>query len=93
MIILSPSLIQVFAELRISFSVGGRHFPSDSIIDYVYMPDMAMVSARNVSIHLGFKLARYLKLQFTFASEWLLISELYFHSGTYQSSCCDVNIA
>lgn len=25
--------------------------------------------------------ARYLKLQFTFAAEWLVISELYFTSG------------
>ena len=75
----------MFSELRVLFSIGGRHFPSDGAVTYFYMPDLFLDNARNVSIHLGFKLARYLKLQFTFAAEWFVISEIYFQSGT-----CDV---
>lgn len=73
----------MFSELKILFSIGGRQFSSDEAVTYFYMPDLSLDNARNVSIHLGFKLARYLKLQFTFAAEWLVISEIYFHSGTY----------
>ena len=66
--------------MQVFFSVSGRHFRTDAV-DYYYMPDMAMNTARNVSIGLGFQLARYIKLQFIFVTEWLLLSEVYFHSG------------
>lgn len=64
------------------FSIGGRHF-GENPVEYIYMPDVVLERARNVSIHFDPRLARYVKLQFTFASEWLLISEVYFHSGIY----------
>ncbi|XP_046642045.1 discoidin domain-containing receptor 2-like [Daphnia pulicaria] len=72
--------IQVFSVLRVLFSIGGRQFPLDSAVTYFYMPDHFLDNARNVSINLGFKMARYLKLQFTFAAEWLVVSEFYFTS-------------
>ena len=51
------------------------------MIDYVYMPDLMIDRARNVTVHLRHQVARYLKLQFEFASQWILISEMYFESG------------
>ncbi|XP_045034749.1 discoidin domain-containing receptor tyrosine kinase B isoform X1 [Daphnia magna] len=81
--------IQVFSELRVLFSIGGRQFPSSSCVIYSYMPDRFLADARNVSIHLGFKMARYLKLQFTFAAEWLVISELYFTSEQIDGNFSD----
>ena len=67
--------------MRIYFSIGGRKFADDQMIDYVYMPDLMIDRARNVTVHLRHQVARYLKLQFEFASQWILISEMYFESG------------
>ena len=67
--------------MRIYFSIGGRKSADDQMIDYVYMPDLMIDRARNVTVHLRHQVARYLKLQFEFASQWILISEMYFESG------------
>lgn len=56
LILVFPCVSQVFSELRVLFSIGGRQFPLDSAVNYFYMPDHFLDNARNVSINLGFKM-------------------------------------
>lgn len=44
------------------------------------MPDRALEVARNVTIHLHGRIARFIKLHLYFANKWLLLSEITFRS-------------
>ncbi|KAI5701691.1 hypothetical protein M8J75_012268 [Diaphorina citri] len=71
--------IQVFSHANVYLSLGGRQFSLEPI-QFTYMPDTIMEKARNVTIKLHHKQAKYLKLQMYFSNKWLLISEIMFQS-------------
>ena len=51
------------------------------VVDFSYMPDLAMENARNVTINLKEEHGQYVMLQLSFAAKWILISEITFFSG------------
>ena len=51
------------------------------MVDFSYMPDLAMENARNVTINLKEEHGQYVMLQLAFAAKWILISEITFFSG------------
>lgn len=75
-------LPQVFSHANVYLSLGGRQFSLEPI-QFTYMPDNIMEKARNVTVKLHHKQAKFLKLQMYFSNQWLLISEVYFQSGMY----------
>lgn len=48
------------------------------------MEDRIFESSRNVSIKLHHRIGRFVKIQLTFASKWIMISEIMFDSGNFQ---------
>ena len=54
------------------------------VVDFSYMPDLAMENARNVTINLKEEHGQYVMLQLSFAAKWILISEITFFSGKIQ---------
>lgn len=62
------------------FSLGGRYY-SGKTLSYSYMPDRVLENARNVSIHLHSRTARFIKIRLFFASYWIMLSEVAFESG------------
>ncbi|GIY75379.1 discoidin domain-containing receptor 2 [Caerostris extrusa] len=71
--------VQVFSTAKIWFSIGGKHFNGPPI-NFSYMPDPYIDMARNVTIHLYQKVGRFVKVELSFASKWILISEVAFDS-------------
>ncbi|XP_077301653.1 discoidin domain-containing receptor 2-like [Arctopsyche grandis] len=71
--------VQVFAEASVMFSIGGKIFPGEPIT-YSYIEDRIFDNSRNVSIKLHHRIGRYVRLQFTFAARWIMISEIVFDS-------------
>lgn len=71
---------QVFAKAKVMFSIGGQ-FYNGKTLSYAYMPDLALENARNVSIHLLHRIARFIKLRLFFADRWIMLSEVFFESG------------
>lgn len=73
-------LRQVFGEVVVMFSVGGRHYVGDPIT-FTYMEDRIFENSRNVTVKLHHRIGRFVKLQLRFASRWIMISEVTFESG------------
>ncbi|XP_011873232.1 PREDICTED: discoidin domain-containing receptor 2-like isoform X1 [Vollenhovia emeryi] len=71
--------IQIFSEVSIMFSIGGRYYTGDPIV-YSYMEDKIFEQARNISIKLHHRIGKFVKLRFSFASRWIMISEVTFDS-------------
>ncbi|RZF32590.1 hypothetical protein LSTR_LSTR011037 [Laodelphax striatellus] len=71
--------IQVFSEVQIMFSIGGKIF-LDTPITYTYMEDRIFEYARNVSIKLHHRIGRFVKLRLHFSANWIMISEVIFDS-------------
>lgn len=65
------------------FSVGGKYYTGDPIV-YSYMEDRIFEHSRNISIKLHHRIGKFVKLRFSFASRWIMISEITFDSGNYQ---------
>lgn len=75
-------VLQVFAEAKVLFSVGGQHFPGEPIT-YTYIEDRIFENSRNISIKLHHRVGRFVKLQLSFASKWIMVSEVTFDSGKF----------
>jgi hypothetical protein len=77
------------------FSIGGR-FYNGATLSYSYMPDRVLENARNVSINLHQRLARFIKLRLFFADRWMMLSEVAFDSGKFHTyfflNCCSTEI-
>ncbi|XP_017890624.2 discoidin domain-containing receptor 2-like [Ceratina calcarata] len=71
--------VQVFAEASIMFSVGGKYYTGDPIV-YSYMEDRIFEHSRNISIKLHHRIGKFVKLRFSFASRWIMVSEVTFDS-------------
>lgn len=62
------------------FSIGGRYYTGDPIV-YSYMEDKIFEQPRNITIKLHHRIGKFVKLRFSFASRWIMISEVTFDSG------------
>merc|ERR1719193_748771 len=71
--------VQVFSVATISFSVAGIYYQEPPIV-FRYMPDTVMELARPIYIRLNNRVAKFIKVQLTFAARWLMISEVTFES-------------
>ncbi|KAL3275340.1 hypothetical protein HHI36_020107 [Cryptolaemus montrouzieri] len=71
--------VQVFAEARVYFSIGGKRYKGEPIT-YDYIEDVIFETPRNVSIKLHHRVGRFVKIQLRFASRWMLVSEITFDS-------------
>lgn len=76
-------MIQVFSEVSIMFSIGGKYYTGDPIV-YTYMEDRIFEYSRNITIKLHHRIGKFVKLRFSFASRWIMISEVTFDSGEWQ---------
>ncbi|QQP35261.1 Discoidin domaincontaining receptor 2like, partial [Caligus rogercresseyi] len=72
--------IAVFSKAKIYFSNEEGKFADDRVVDFKYMPDLALENARNVSINLKGEHGMYVMIQLTFEKKWILISEVTFNS-------------
>ncbi|KFM83620.1 hypothetical protein X975_13348, partial [Stegodyphus mimosarum] len=70
--------VQVFASAKIWFSIGGKYFNGPPV-NFSYMPDIFLEKARNVTISLYNRVGKFVKVELTFASKWILISEVAFN--------------
>ncbi|XP_039286275.1 discoidin domain-containing receptor 2 [Nilaparvata lugens] len=73
------SEVQVFSEIQIMFSIGGKIY-SGNPISFMYMEDRIFEHSRNVSIKLHHRVGKYVKLRMQFAAKWIMISEVTFDS-------------
>ncbi|XP_019760683.2 epithelial discoidin domain-containing receptor 1 isoform X2 [Dendroctonus ponderosae] len=71
--------VQVFSKAEVWFSLDGNRYQPNPIKVEI-ASDRTRESARNVTIILKNKPARYIKLRLFFADQWILISEMAFES-------------
>ncbi|VVC28570.1 Hypothetical protein CINCED_3A015179 [Cinara cedri] len=79
------SEVQVFSEVSILFSVGGKVYSSEPLT-YAYMEDRIFETPRNVSVKLHRRVGRFVKLRLSFGNKWILISEITFDSDVAQGN-------
>ena len=72
--------VRVFRKARVFFSVGGVHYLGRPL-EYVYMRDTLMETARPIVIELDHHVGQFIKVELYFDSKWMLISEVQFQSG------------
>ncbi|KAK8752236.1 hypothetical protein OTU49_012649 [Cherax quadricarinatus] len=77
--------VQVFSRARVLFSVGGRYF-SPRAVEYNYMQDTVSEYARNVTIKVHHRVAKFVKVQLYFQARWILLSEVFFVSTPVQGN-------
>ncbi|OQV17830.1 Discoidin domain-containing receptor 2 [Hypsibius exemplaris] len=77
--------VQVFATASIYYSIGGKYYIGEPV-QFSYTPDTVMEKARNITIKLDHRIGRYVKVILTFASRWMLISEVSFESEPLQGN-------
>lgn len=65
------------------FSLNGQEFQEQPIISRP-KEESTSEMAKNVSISLQHKIARFIKLQFFFSSQWMLMSEIAFDTGEWE---------
>ncbi|KAF5282399.1 hypothetical protein FQA39_LY17596 [Lamprigera yunnana] len=82
---------KIFAKAKILFSIGGKYY-SGRTLSYAYMPDNVLENARNVSIHLHNRLARFIKIRLYFAAEWIMLSEVAFDSVPFATNITNEEI-
>ncbi|XP_066156834.1 discoidin domain-containing receptor 2-like isoform X1 [Euwallacea fornicatus] len=71
--------VQVFSRAKVLFSIGGR-FYNGPTLSFTCMPDRALENARNVSINLHHRIARFVKVRLFFADQMIMLSEVGFES-------------
>ncbi|XP_050311862.1 discoidin domain-containing receptor tyrosine kinase B-like isoform X2 [Anthonomus grandis grandis] len=71
--------VQLFGKAEIWFSLDGIRYQPDPVITTIE-PDRTHEAARNVTIALKGKPARFIKLRLYFSDQWILLSEMSFES-------------
>ncbi|KAI4489591.1 hypothetical protein M0802_010952 [Mischocyttarus mexicanus] len=64
---------------KVYLGVGGNQFNGEPV-HFSYIPDLVLEQAREVTIKLHSRAARFLKLQLYFAARWIMLSEVIFES-------------
>lgn len=88
------STLQVFSKAKVMFSIGGTYY-NGKTLSYSYMPDRVLENARNVTIRLHERLARFVKIRLYFADRWIMLSEVSFDAGKFSEIklICELVIA
>lgn len=76
------SFPQIFSKAKIFFSIGGE-FYNGPTLSFSHAPDKVMENARNVTIDLYQKLAKFVKIRLYFADKRIMLSEVVFDSGKW----------
>ena len=71
----------VFKEARVYFSVGGKVFTEHDPVIFAPLEDTIFEEPRNVSVKLHRRVARFVRVQMSFASKWIMLSEVSFDSS------------
>lgn len=71
--------IQVFSEVSVLFSFGGKYYTGDPIVS-TPMEDRIFETSKNQTIKLHHRIGKFVKLRFSFAAKWMMISEITFDS-------------
>lgn len=66
---------------EVQFGLDDDSYQDSIAVRHVVPVDRSRESARNVSISLKNRAAKFLKVRLYFASEWILLSEVAFESG------------
>ena len=81
-VIVGSVWLQIFTRAKVYFSIGGVHFNGRPL---TYVPsssvDLALEHARNLTIPLENRAGRFVRLHLFFRSTWIVLGEVYFHSG------------
>ena len=72
--------MQIFSLVRVFFSDGGKLYQWSPVVSYPRAV-RANGESRNISVSLGGRAARFVKIQLFFSARWILISEIRFSSG------------
>ncbi|XP_077301647.1 discoidin domain-containing receptor tyrosine kinase B-like [Arctopsyche grandis] len=81
--------VQIFSTAVVFFSIGGRYFNGEPVVHFE-KEDKASQKARNVTIDIqGGRLAKFIRIRLYFASEWLMLSEVYFNAETVNVSIAE----
>lgn len=80
---------QIFSKAKIFFSIGGQFYNGPSL-SFSHASDKVMESARNVTIDLYQKLAKFVKIRLYFADKRIMLSEVAFESGKWIDIHCIV---
>jgi hypothetical protein len=75
----------VFSQAEIWFSLDGDRYQPNPIRETV-PADRARESARNITVQLRGRPAKFIKLRLSFADKWILLSEVSFESGKQNRS-------
>lgn len=78
--LISWLLLQAFSQVELWFSLDGDRYQGNSI-RAVVPPDRTRESARNITVQLFTRPARFIRLRLSFADKWILLSEISFESG------------
>ncbi|XP_043242670.1 discoidin domain-containing receptor 2-like [Amphibalanus amphitrite] len=78
--------IQIFSLVRVFFSDGGKLYQWSPVVFYPRAV-RANGETRNISISLGGRAARFVKIQLFFSARWILISEIRFTSEICAQPC------
>lgn len=73
-------LFQIFSVAEVWFSLDGERFQQTPIRSVLPL-DRSRESARNVTVQLRNRSARFIRLRLFFADKWILLSEVSFESG------------
>ena len=75
--------------MSIWFSVGGTYYSGDPIV-FDTPEDKIFEVSRNITIKLHHRIGKFVKLRFSFAARWIMISEITFDSGKFLYMCTTV---
>ena len=76
--------LQIFSLVRVFFSDGGKLYQWSPVVSYPRAV-RANDETRNISVSLGGRAARFVKIQLFFSARWIVISEIRFNSGQQRS--------
>lgn len=74
------AMFQVFSEVSVLFSFGGKYYTGDPIV-WTPMEDRIFETSRNMTVKLHHRIGKFVKLRFSFAAKWMMLSEITFDSG------------
>lgn len=84
-------LLQVFSQVDILFSIGGRYYTGEPIT-YTYMEDKIFETSRNITIKLHHRVGKFVKLRLHFSDRWIMVSEVTFDSGEQSLALYSIHI-
>lgn len=70
---------KIFAEARIYFSIGGKHYHRDPVV-YKHKEDCIFEDPAYIPIRIPQRVGQYVKIELFWATKWILISEVTFDS-------------